>query len=405
MSTFNSGSLKDFHALATGGYLRYDQKIGKRFYFGVAGYTSYNLGIQDLTVPDEATGRTSRFESRLYNYGDLSDPLVLLLGEAFAGFKSGGHNVKVGRLKIKSPLLNPQDGWMIPTLTQGVWYSYSQNSLKIQTGVINAIAPTGSDEFFNIGESIGYYPGGRSYLGGPSGYSGNTNSDYVALFNVNHRIHKFDFKIWNYYVDNLFNALYLRPGFQISNDTKLSAEWVNQLKVGDGGNAIDSLRYFESDQSNLVGIQLMQKLGKTRISVSYNHIFKNGRFLFPREWGREVLFSFQKRERSEGAADNHALVLNFHNQIKWSGQSIVLESSIGHHWKPAVVNQSDNKYAQPDYTHINLELAYNNDKFSKLKPELFLVYKMGGDNFPDTPNFILNKVDMFQINFVVNYNF
>ena len=95
MSTFNSGSLKDFHALATGGYLRYDQKVGEKFYFSVAGYTSYNLGIQDLTVPDEATGRTSRFESRLFNYGDLSDPLVLLLGEAFAGFKSGGITLKL----------------------------------------------------------------------------------------------------------------------------------------------------------------------------------------------------------------------------------------------------------------------------------------------------------------------
>ncbi len=34
-------------------------------------------------------------------------------------------------------------------------------------------------------------------------------------------------------------------------------------------------------------------------------------FIFPREWGRDFLFSFQKRERSEGSANNHALIMYY----------------------------------------------------------------------------------------------
>ena len=83
--------------------------------------------------------------------------------------------------------------------------------------------------------------------------------------------------------------------------------------VGDGGNTIDSLRYFNQNSSDILGLKIGYKSKVGLLSLGYDRILPNGQFLSPREWGREDLFSFQKRERSEGSADNHALVFNYVN--------------------------------------------------------------------------------------------
>ena len=59
----------------------------------------------------------------------------------------------------------------------------------------------------------------------------------------------------------------------------------------------------------------------------------------------------------------------------------------------------------PNYTHINLDLFYTKEEWEGLKPELLLTYKAANGDVPANPNVYLNKVDMFQINFVVNYQF
>jgi hypothetical protein len=55
--------------------------------------------------------------------------------------------------------------------------------------------------------------------------------------------------------------------------------------------------------------------------------------------------------------------------------------------------------------HINLDLFYENGNWKGFKPELLLTYKHGTGEFPDNPVFILNKVNLFLINAIVNYNF
>ena len=140
--------------------------------------------------------------------------------------------------------------------------------------------------------------------------------------------------------------------------------------------------------------------------MAYNRILPNGQFLSPREWGREDLFSFQKRERSEGSADNHALVLNYKTDFS-AAKNLNLTSilSVGKHWKPDVTNAILNKYAMPDYTHINLDIFFKLKKFKNLRPELLLTSKIDNGDIPDNPNFFFNKVDMFHLDLIVNYNF
>ena len=409
MTTINTGSLTDYTALATGGYLKHPYSFSKRFTLGAALYNTTHIGGMDLTRPDPITGRISRYEAGLFDGLDLANDAVFLLGEAYLSYQLPRHQFRLGRMKLRSPLINPQDGRMIPTLVQGIWYEFQPGGEhRFQMGVLNQIAPRSTGEFFSVGESIGTYPAGRSPDGIPNGYPGETESDYIAIFNAevkvsgNLRIH-----LWDYLVENVSNSLYINPRLALSPALQLEGEWLHQDRVGNGGNAVDSLRYFYQRSSDILGVRVSYKKKASRISLAYERILPNGQFLSPREWGREGLFSFQKRERSEGTADNHALVFYYQRRIPIKRDLLEVESifSAGRHWRPSVLDATANKYAIPDYTHLNLDFFFHFEKLKGLKPELLLTAKIANGDVPDNPNFFFNKVDMFHLSLVLNYNF
>lgn len=406
MATKNDDDLKDYAALATGGFIKYVYNFGKGIEIGSAFYGSLNFGIQDLTIPDNTTGRTSRYEAGLFDVQNLDDDFIGFPGELFVSYTHKEHKIIIGRMKYKSPFLNPQDGRMIPTLEQGINYIFNKNKTKFQVGLFNRLAPRSTEGFSGISESIGLYPTGRHIDGSRSQYFNNTESGWIGTLNLEYKPRdNFKISLWDYYVDNLFNMVHIKPTWKISSTSTFMAEYLHQVRVGDGGNRIDSLSYFPEKSADIFGIKWIQKLRSGKISLSYNYIFDDGRFLFPREWGREFLFSFQKRERSEGSADNHAVVFYYDKLFSSEKNKWRTVFSVGHHWKASVTDPADNKYALPNYAHINLDIFWMPKKIEGLRPELLITHKRGTGEFPDNPNFILNKVDMWVVNFIVNYNF
>lgn len=409
MNTFNEGSLKDFKALASGGKIKYQYEISNNFQVGAALYNSTNLGLQDLTIPDGITGRLSRYEEGLFNRLDLENDAVFLLGELYFKYKNKQHEVTLGRMKINTTLINPEDGRMIPTLVQGIWYQNNINEKsRVQIGVLNEIAPRSTGRFYNIGESIGTYPVGRNTSGEPSQFGGNTESDYVILVNGDFQLtDKLHINMANFYVDNVSNSIYVKPKINLTQKLNLEFEWLHQNRVGEGGNEVDSLRYFISKTSHIIGARFGYEFRKSKVSIAYNRILSQGQFISPREWGREGLFSFQKRERTEGSGDNHALVLYFDTTLDLIKDKVAVKSifSVGRHWKPSVLNPVLNKYAIPDYTHINLDFFFNFKNLRGFKPELLFVSKIANGDFPDNPNFIFNKINLFHVDLILNYNF
>lgn len=407
MHSFNEGALQNWYAVATGLTLKYTYDFSKNWQIGGAVYSSLNPGISNVERLDLTTRRESRYVSGNFNVQDLSQRFIGYLGELFVQYKTGNHQVKVGRQGFFSPFMNGQDGRMIPTLFEGAFYKYEEkDKLKLQLGAINRIAPRSYNGFENIGQTLGIYPVGRNIDGQGSQYRENSQSDYVVLFNADYQFNDLKIELWDYYVDNIFNVLYVKPTYDVKNSgLSIAFEWLLQNRVGYGGNADPTLQYVQSKKAQIFGAQISQSIPNGKISLGYDHITGQGRFLFPREWGREFLFSFQKRERSEGFGDNHAVVMYYHQNLKFSDQKVKSILSVGHQWRPSVTEPTLNKYAIPNYMHINLDLFYENANWKGFKPELLLTYKRGTGDFPDNPVFILNKVNLFLINAIVNYNF
>jgi hypothetical protein len=407
MHSFNEGELQDWYALATGLKLKYTYNFNQHWQLGGAVFSSWNTGLSNVDVLDPTTGRGSRYVAGNFNVQDPAQRFIAFPGELYVQYRKGNHQMKIGRQGFFSPFLNGQDGRMIPTLFEGAFYKYEEkNKLKLQLGLVNRIAPRSYDGFENIGQTLGIYPVGRDVNGQGSQYKGNSSSDYIALVNTDYQLGSLKIELWDYYVDNIFNVIYIKPTYASNNSGfQVAIEWLLQNRVGDGGNDDPTLRYVQDATAQLFGAQISKSLPKGKLSLAYKYITQQGRFLFPREWGREFLFSFQKRERSEGFGNNHALVMYYQRDFNWAEQKLKSILSIGHQWKPAVTSPELTKYAVPNYMHINLDLFYENEKWNGLSPELLVTYKYGTGDFPDNPAFVLNKVNLFLINAIVNYNF
>ncbi len=408
LSSYNKKELKDFRALATGLKLKYNLSVANHFKFSTAIYSSFNLNIQDLSIPDPQTGRTSRYALGQFDLQDPNRRLIVIPGELNISYSTTNHSMAIGRMKLKTPFINPQDGNMIPTLVQGAMYTYqNKNNFKSQAGILNKIAPRSTAGFFNIGESIGKYPVGRNNEGQKSLYAGNTNSDFILFGHLQLKAtDNFKIDAWNFYTENVFNHFYLKPTLRLPNQNmSISAEWLHQDKIKNGGNRIDSLAYYQDNGADVAGIEVVASLQKTQLSVGYDHIFKRGKFLFPREWGIEQLFSFQKRERTEGSASNDAIVVQYKRNFQWKNQLFKTNLSLGRHWKPFPGNAKENKYAMPSYSQVNVDIFYQHKKINFLNPELLIIYKNATRNTPDNPNFYFNKADQWLINLIVNINF
>ncbi|OJJ23377.1 hypothetical protein BKI52_03175 [marine bacterium AO1-C] len=412
MTTQNEGALRNWTAWAAGGKLKYETTFFKNFQFGIAYYTSHNLNIENVGARDAQTNRGSRYEIGLFNTTNANQRTTHLLGEAYLKYGQGKHYISLGRMKLKSPLMNPQDGRMIPTLLQGLWYKNKLlKNTTFQAGWISHVAPRSFDNFVTMAESIGINSVGRNPDGSSSGYRNQLTSKGLGIVSVDYADKKWGMKIWNYYADNIFNTLYgevYLKGNVKGLPWKLMGQVVQQNQLNQGGNEGINQAYFQTNSSSLWGVRLqISPREKLFIFLNYNHIGKAGRFLFPREWGREPLFTFQRRERSEGMANTHAWTVGATQTWDWDNESkLVLKLGYGHYHRPLLEDAAHNKYGLVANIQSDFEAQYRfGGILKRLRLEYLMVYKAPLGNQEFNPRYIINRVNMWHHSLVLNYQF
>lgn len=407
-SQFNHLSKPEF-AQAIGGGIQYKTQPIQNISAGLSGFFIFNAFSSDLTQPHPLSKTYNRYEIGLFDITDPSNKNDLdRLEELFVEYQKKGITITLGKQLINTPFINLQDGRMRPTEVQGIWGQYKTKAVKIYSGWLTRFSPRSTVRWYSTASSIGLYSVGVNPDGSPSGYKNQLNSSGVALLGTDIRIGRnYQLQIWNQLTENIFNSnlIQLEKMADSSSALYYGIQLITQQSVNQGGNSDPGKRYFQPHQSAFViggrvGIQLV----RWDHSINFTRITKQGRYLMPREWGRDPFYTFLMGERNEGLGDVYAFALK--SKYSSINRKINAQTGIGYYKLPEVHDYALNKYGFPSYMQFITDLRYNFSGFLKgWQAQMIYFYKKGVGNTFNDPKYFINKVNMGHFNLIMNFYF
>lgn len=411
--TTNEGALSDYYALALGAGLSYETQAYHQFQMGIGGFYNFHLASSDLIYPDPLTGAPNRYEIGLFDQvhpGQYQD--LYRLEELYLKWNNANGKIIVGRQAINTPLINLQDGRMSGTYVQGLWFdeSFFSKRIHLQGGLLNAILARGTTHWYAGASSIGINGLGVNSNGSPSNYKGNISAPFVGVVSLDFNLgKKFAYQAWNYLIPNVLNVTLQQLDYSFQSKNFLwvnSGQLLREWALANGGNLDPTKAYIDAGSKALsFGFRSKLQFPNWHYSLNFNRITAEGRYVFPREWGRDPFFTFLPRERNEGYGDVTACALKLDYM---SSKSLLKKSGFGfgYYRMPDVKDFALNKYGMPSYLQVNLDFRYNlKDLLTGLEAQLLLVYKYGiGDTYGSS-KYQINKVNMFHTSFVLNFHF
>ena len=412
MATDNARQLQDYYALAAGGGLHYQTAAFHGFRFGLGGVFHYNLTSTDLEKRDSITGASNRYEIGLFDITDPANRADLdRMEEFWLRYEWKKSHITLGQQSLQTPFINPQDGRMRPTLVTGLWAETDElKHTKIEGGWLWRISPRSTVKWYSVGHSIGIYPKGLNPDGTASGYPENLESKGAGLLGITRQFGpRLQVQVWNQYVENIFNTALAQADYRhpLRNGHKLllGLQWTHQDALSAGGHEDQTRTYFpRGARSNVVSAQTGWQRNGWQALAAWTHITGDGRFLNPREWGREPFYTFMPRERIEGSGDVQA----FTGRVSWQppAKKWRLEAAYGRFYLPDVKNVSLNKYGFPAYEQFNFDARYTfGGALKGLRAQLLLVWKGRLGETYVNDKYVINKVDMGLYNLVLNYTY
>lgn len=408
MATDNADGFKDYHALAAGMGIAYESGSIYGFQMGFSGFFNYRLVSNDLHAADPRTGIPNRYEVGLFDMqrpqerGDMDR-----LEDLFVKYSNRSFTAIFGKQPVRSPFINPQDGRQRPTLVEGLQMHWKASSkLQLHGAYLYAISPRSTVHWFGVGQSIGVFPAGINANGQASNYAGKIPAAFVAFAGASYKpIAGLELQAWNMYVDRLMNNLLLQADYRLpvgDGAFRMGAQYIAQNGMVEAGAAHDYLQ--PGHRARVYGARVGADLPrKFQMTLNYSHIADADRYLMPREWGRDPMFTFLPRERNEGYANVDAISLSIKKQVNGK---LMLSSGTGAYRLPDPGDAVRNKYAMPSYYQINLDAFYTfGGWFEGFTGQLLYVYKTPMSTAPLNDRWVVNKVNMSLWNVVVNYHF
>lgn len=409
-ATNNQGQLSDYYANAVGGGIRYETGNYHGFNIGVSGFYVFNAGSADLLKKDETTGQPNRYELGLFDVDNTTSiDEINRVEEFFIKYHHKGFKAVFGRQLLNTPFINLQDGRMRPTAVEGIWVEQSiHKNHGIQFGWLYSVAPRSTSKWYRMSDGIGVFPVGVDNNGTRSQYAGNVETKGAFLGNYKWQLSpNIQINIWDIFLENIFNTALL----QIEVEHKLSAgklylgsQTALQTRAGNGGNKDQNLA-FNTNVSDVwvIGARAGWKNKIWDHSLNFNSISNGGKYLMPREFGRDYFYTFMPRERNEGFGDVTAIT--FKTIYKpWSNTTI--NPTFGYFAMPDVKDFYLNKYGMPSYTQLDIDVRHRFSGWLQgLEAQLLYVRKWNQGETYSNNRFVINKVDMDLVNVVLNFRF
>jgi hypothetical protein len=407
-STFNKNSQAEY-AQAIGGGIQFISKPLYNLRIGVSGFFIYDAFSSDLTKLHPLSNSLNRYELGLFDITDPTNKTNLdRLEELYIQYQKNKVTITVGKQLLNTPFINLQDGRMRPTEVQGVWSQYRNKENKFYAGWLNRFSPRSTVEWYKTGESIGLFSVGVNLDGTKSGYKDAIESKGVALIGAELGLKKiYKIQFWNQYVENIFNSSLVQIDKlpTSSRPYYYGLQMIGQVVLNEGGNPDPNKTYFNPSQSSFVfGARIGKQQGQWDHSINFTRITKDGRYLMPREWGRDPFYTFLLGERNEGMGDLNAYVIK--SKFRAKQLPINLNMGIGYYDLPDIMNFAMNKYSFPAYMQYNIDARYTFAGFWKgWEAQVIYFYKDAIENTYNNPKYYINKADMGHFNFILNFHF
>lgn len=408
MSTLYDNNLKDDYAFATGVGLGGITRPFYGFQIGLSGFFTYNVFSSDLNKLDSITLLPNRYELGLF---DITQPDkkkdLARLEELFLKYNLSKSSITVGKILLNTPFFNPQDGRMRPTFEEGAWLTINEsNKFGFNGGWIWSVSPRSTTKWYRLQESMGLYSSGVNDQGKRSNYFGNVLTQGMAIGNLYFQPTKnFKINILDGYLENIMNTAIL----EINNKQKLNEKinfyqgliYMHQAAVNKGGNMDQTMTYIKKGAiSNIISGQVGIKFSKVNTNLNYTHITGDGIYLMPREWGKEIFYTFLPRERNEGLGNVNAFCL----KTVFTSNKFKTSLGYGYYQLPDVKSYRLNKFGMPSYHQLNYDASYAFGKTLKgLEIRMLVVYKLLQGNIYNNLKYEYNKVNLVNFNFVIDY--
>jgi len=407
MVTLNDGTLSDPWAVAFGGSLGYASARWHGVQFRLSGGYTFDIANSGLDTPDPTTGQLSRYELGLY---DVTAPRarndVAYLQLFQLNYRTARTSLVFGRQELNTPFLNPQDGRMHPTLFEGLWATHTvKGGTRFEGGWLYRTAPRSTAGWYGIAGSMSLYPSGVGVNGKPSAYGPHLRTPGILAAGVEHTFHgTVKVSAWDQAVPSIFNTALVQA--EVARKGKrwgMGLQAIRQDALSNG--LADSIAYMPSRAGTwVIGGRFRMDHGRFRWQANYTRITAEGRFLMPREWGREPFYTFLPRERNEGLGDVQAASLN----LIWKDvvPGLRLQADAGAYWLPKPTNAALNKYGMPSYGQFDLNAQYQfQGAWKGLAVQVLTLAKLPLSGETLTAKQTYNKVDMLHGELIINYVF
>ncbi len=404
MSTFNEGKLKDYYTNATGGEIGFRTPFVKGFRIGAKASLTYQTFSSDLNEIDSQSQRVSKWEHELYDINDYQNYNNLQrLEELYISYSFKKGVVIAGKMPVKeTPLVNKSDGRMKPFAFSGVQLQLNVDSNTFFYGaIINRVAPRSTVDWYSFDKVIGIANNGNQPNGTKADYEGLTKSRGVSILGFSRKLGNSTVSINNYHLHRIMNTSMLEWRFLIS---KFDFNFQYILQFADNFQKLLDYtnRYIQpNEKGQVASFKSTYNMKHSSFSLSYTHLFATGRFLFPKELGRDQINTSISRSRAEGVGNSNIFTidyqyyLNRHTVIKLEGTTVIQN-------EPDLLKY--NKYGIYNYYQFNTRLNHKlKGFFDGLEISALYVFK---ENFEQhQPELIFNRSNFHQINLIANYRF
>lgn len=407
MATLNRGTAPDYYAHGVGAGLRYETQAWHGLQVGLEGFFLKKLYASPLAA--EPGRPESRYELSLFDQEHPhSRELLHQVEELWVRWQARpGWQLTYGRQQLDTPLLNSQDSRLSPNFVQGLWVAGHLNAATtLQGGWLTHVAPRSTDRWYRLDEAVGRYSMGVAPDSSRASYLGRVRMHGLAVLGLRRTLGPHaTVQAWQYFADHLLATSWLEGTRTLTRPAgtwTVSGQVLWQHSLTNDVESPPSHRYSEpSEQARVLSTRLAYQRRAWQVAAQYTRVSAHGRYLFPREWGREPFYTTLPRERIEGAGDVHALGAS----VAWQRPHAPrLEAGYGYYNLSRQARL--NKYSLPDFHQLNLTLTHTfTGTADGLRLRTLYAAKWGADRTSYLPVRAVNKVDLHHLTVALDYVF